>query len=94
MGRFNQVIKTGLIWLIRVYRYALSSLLGHCCRFEPSCSAYTMEAIQTHGCCKGCYLGLRRILRCHPWHPGGIDTVPAALKPVKQGKELPVRNWE
>lgn len=69
--------------MIQFYRYTISSLLGHCCRFEPSCSAYTLEAIEQHGCGKGCYLGLRRIFRCHPWHPGGIDPVP----PLSTGRK-------
>lgn len=77
MAAINQFFKTSLITLIRFYRYAISGLLGNCCRFEPSCSTYTMEAIKMHGCGKGCLLGLWRILRCHPWHPGGIDPVPA-----------------
>ena len=53
-----------------------SALLGYCCRFEPSCSSYTIEAIHVYGCIKGCYLGGRRLLCCHPWHSGGIDPVP------------------
>ncbi len=65
-----------LISLIRCYRFAISLLLGHCCRFEPSCSAYAIEAIKSRGCLKGCYLAVRRVLRCHPWHPGGCDPVP------------------
>jgi len=65
-----------LIALIRLYRFAFSALLGPCCRFEPTCSAYAIEAIKIHGSIKGCYYALRRVLRCHPWHPGGIDPVP------------------
>lgn len=65
-----------LIVLIRVYRYAISFLLGNCCRFEPSCSTYAEEAITIHGCLKGSWLTFRRILRCHPWRQGGIDPVP------------------
>lgn len=76
MATINHYIKTGLISVINLYRYAISPLLGHCCRFEPSCSSYSVEAIQQHGCIKGCYLALRRLLRCHPWHDGGIDPVP------------------
>lgn len=72
----NHRIKASLIAVIRVYRYAISMLLGHCCRFEPTCSAYAMEAIEVYGCWKGCYLATRRVLRCHPWHPGGIDPIP------------------
>ena len=59
-----------------MYRYFISPLLGNCCRFYPSCSQYTTEAIQSHGILHGNYLALRRILRCHPWCQGGIDLVP------------------
>lgn len=62
--------------MIRGYRFAFSLLLGHCCRFEPSCSCYAIEAIEIYGCLKGCHLAFWRLLRCHPWHPGGIDPVP------------------
>jgi uncharacterized protein len=72
----NRPISFALIIIIRVYRYAFSLLLGHCCRFEPSCSTYAMDAIRIHGCLRGMWLTVRRILRCHPWHPGGIDRVP------------------
>lgn len=65
-----------LLWLIRAYQLAISPLLGNRCRFFPSCSDYTMEALQAHGLLKGAWLGLRRISRCHPWHPGGYDPVP------------------
>lgn len=76
MANVKNPIKAALIAVIRVYRFAISSLLGHCCRFEPSCSAYAIEAINLYGCIKGCYLALRRVLRCHPWHQGGFDPVP------------------
>jgi hypothetical protein len=61
---------------ILVYRYALSPLLGPRCRFHPSCSAYALEAIDEHGALRGASLALRRLGRCHPWHPGGYDPVP------------------
>lgn len=51
-------------------------MLGHCCRFYPSCSSYAIEAIQRRGCFQGCYLTLKRVLRCHPWAEGGHDPVP------------------
>ena len=69
-------MQTVLIFLIRVYRYAVSPLLGSSCRFHPSCSQYALEAIECHGVLRGCWLALRRLLRCHPWHPGGHDPVP------------------
>ena len=65
-----------LLVLIRGYKYAISPLLGQNCRFFPSCSEYTAQAIQKHGACKGACLGLKRILLCHPWNPGGFDPVP------------------
>jgi putative membrane protein insertion efficiency factor len=63
--------------LIHVYRYTLSPLLGPRCRFYPSCSAYALEAIESHGALRGLWLAITRIGRCHPWHPGGYDPVPA-----------------
>lgn len=61
---------------IRAYQYLISPLLGSNCRFYPSCSHYALEAIETHGPLKGSWLGLKRILRCHPFSEGGIDPVP------------------
>ena len=66
-----------LIMLIRVYRVTISPLLGPCCRFEPSCSVYCIEALQRHGFWRGSLLGARRLLKCHPFHRGGLDPVPA-----------------
>ncbi|MGB4704178.1 MAG: membrane protein insertion efficiency factor YidD [Candidatus Saccharicenans sp.] len=62
--------------LIKAYQLLISPLLGSRCRFYPSCSEYTYEAIKKYGLLKGCWLGSRRLLRCHPWHPGGFDPVP------------------
>ncbi|MHB8078507.1 MAG: membrane protein insertion efficiency factor YidD [Candidatus Krumholzibacteriia bacterium] len=62
--------------LIVVYRRALSPLLPHSCRFSPSCSAYAAEALRTPGTLRGGLLAARRLMRCHPWHPGGHDPVP------------------
>jgi len=65
-----------LIFLIRVYQWTLSPLLGPSCRFEPSCSRYAAECLRLHGAAKGSYLAVRRVLRCHPFHPGGYDPPP------------------
>jgi putative membrane protein insertion efficiency factor len=62
--------------LIRLYQLTLSNLVFTQCRFVPTCSHYTYEAVKRHGALKGCWLGMRRILRCHPFHPGGYDPVP------------------
>jgi putative membrane protein insertion efficiency factor len=62
--------------LIRCYQYAISPMLGQNCRFFPSCSDYAAQAIEKYGAYKGAYLGLKRIIRCHPWNPGGFDPVP------------------
>ncbi|MDZ7266230.1 MAG: membrane protein insertion efficiency factor YidD [candidate division KSB1 bacterium] len=69
-------MKTILVLLIRVYQRVLSPALPPACRFYPSCSEYTCQAILKHGALKGVYLGVRRLLRCHPWHAGGYDPVP------------------
>ena len=61
---------------IRAYRLLLSPLLPKVCRFHPSCSAYALGALEVHGPLTGLYLTLRRLLRCHPFHPGGLDPVP------------------
>lgn len=65
-----------LIALIRAYQWFVSPLLGNHCRFYPSCSQYAREAIERHGALPGVWLAVRRLLRCHPWHPGGVDPVP------------------
>jgi putative membrane protein insertion efficiency factor len=69
-------MKLVLLALIRIYQYTISPLLGRRCRFFPSCSEYTAEALQKHGAIKGAGLGIKRISRCHPWNPGGFDPVP------------------
>jgi len=73
--------------LIRLYRYFVSPMLGPNCRFYPSCSCYAEEALEHHGVVRGSYLAARRILRCHPWHPGGYDPVPppSSIKHASHG---------
>ena len=65
-----------IIALIRFYQYFVSPLLGSNCRFYPSCSRYALEAFQSHGALIGLYLTVKRLLKCHPFHEGGIDPVP------------------
>jgi uncharacterized protein len=65
-----------LIAIIRFYKTFISPVLGNNCRFYPSCSTYSMEAFELHGVLKGLYLTARRLLKCHPFHEGGIDPVP------------------
>jgi uncharacterized protein len=64
------------VFLIRLYQWTVSPLLGPRCRFYPSCSHYALEAVQRFGALRGGWLALRRLLRCHPWQPGGFDPVP------------------
>lgn len=66
------------IKLIHLYRLLLSPWIGNQCRFYPTCSHYAEEALKTHGFLKGGYLTGRRLIKCHPWHPGGLDPVPPA----------------
>ncbi|NTV80814.1 MAG: membrane protein insertion efficiency factor YidD [Candidatus Aminicenantes bacterium] len=70
------MVKAAALFLIRVYQLTLSPLLGNRCRYHPTCSAYAREAIAKHGFFRGTSLGVRRLLRCHPFHAGGIDPVP------------------
>ena len=65
-----------LITLIKAYQYIISPIIGPSCRFTPTCSQYTVEAIQKYGIFKGCWLGAKRISRCHPWNEGGYDPLP------------------
>jgi uncharacterized protein len=70
------LIRQLLLLLIQVYRYTISPFLGQRCRFYPTCSAYAAEALTRYGVIKGSWLSLKRVLRCHPFHPGGHDPVP------------------
>lgn len=69
-----------VIALIRAYRYVVSPWLGNHCRFYPSCSSYAETAVARHGLFRGGWMALRRLARCHPWHPGGIDPVPEKIR--------------
>jgi putative membrane protein insertion efficiency factor len=65
-----------LVLVLRAYQLLVSPMLGPTCRFYPSCSAYAVDALRTHGLFRGVWLTVRRLLRCHPWNPGGVDLVP------------------
>ena len=65
-----------IVFLLRAYKRVVSPLLPPACRFYPTCSEYTMEAVSRHGVLKGLLLGLKRLSRCHPFHAGGLDPVP------------------
>lgn len=67
-----------LVLLVRGYQLFISPVLGSHCRFQPTCSQYALEALRMHGALKGIWLALRRVLRCHPLHPGAYDPVPPA----------------
>ena len=71
------MLKRVLIGLVCGYRLLLSPWLGSACRFEPTCSVYSLQALEQHGAAAGSYLTLRRLVRCHPWCAGGSDPVPA-----------------
>jgi len=75
-----------LLWSIRAYQLVLSPWFGPCCRFHPSCSCYAHTAIERYGAWRGTWLGLRRLLRCHPFAEGGYDPVPDA---TLAGETLP-----
>lgn len=76
MGWVEKLLLTLIRACIRAYQILLSPLLGQRCRYYPSCSAYALEAMHVHGLARGLGLALRRVLRCHPGHAGGLDPVP------------------
>lgn len=79
----REKVKQAALSMIKAYRYAISPMLGQHCRYYPSCSGYAYLAIERFGLVRGMWLGLKRLLRCHPWHEGGYDPVPD-LNPVNQ----------
>jgi uncharacterized protein len=76
LGWLLAPLTLALIALIRLYQLLISPGLPASCRFTPSCSQYTLDAVRRYGALKGAWLGVRRLVRCHPWHPGGYDPVP------------------
>lgn len=79
LRRLSAWPRVGLIGAVRAYRYLLSPVLGSACRFEPTCSAYALTALQSHGAMIGSALTVRRLMRCHPWCAGGHDPVPTQV---------------
>jgi putative membrane protein insertion efficiency factor len=75
-------MRAALLAAVRFYQRAISPNLTPRCRFQPSCSAYALEAIEVHGAARGSWLALRRIVKCAPWHPGGVDLVPERRAPT------------
>ena len=72
----SRMLRTLCVFPIRVYQRCISPVLPPACRYYPTCSAYAVEAVMTHGVLRGGWLALRRLGRCHPLHPGGLDPVP------------------
>jgi uncharacterized protein len=72
---FMRILENIFVLLVRVYQICISPFLGPCCRFYPTCSEYSIIAVRRYGPLRGAFLGLRRILRCHPFHTGGYDPV-------------------
>ena len=72
----NKILIFPLVILIKFYQYAISPWLGKNCRYEPTCSHYTLEALKVHGLFKGGFLGIKRIMSCHPWGRSGYNPVP------------------
>ncbi|PTL37695.1 membrane protein insertion efficiency factor YidD [Alkalicoccus saliphilus] len=79
-------MKRILVGMIRFYQRYISRLTPPSCRFYPTCSHYGLEAVQVHGAGKGLYLTVRRLLKCHPFHPGGIDPVPEKRSAVRKNQ--------
>ena len=76
-ARLRRLPAALLIVFVRGYQLLVSPLLGQTCRFYPSCSAYAVQSLRVHGAVRGSWLAARRLARCHPWNPGGVDLVPS-----------------
>ena len=82
-----------LIGLLKVYRLVVSPLYGNVCRYYPSCSAYALRAVSVHGAVRGSWLAGRRLLRCHPWTPGGYDPVPGTPEFAEEQRVQAEQAW-
>jgi uncharacterized protein len=87
----EHAMKWVLIGLLKAYRLLISPLYGNVCRYYPSCSAYALRAVSVHGAVKGSWLAARRLLRCHPWAPGGYDPVPRTPEFEEEQREQALR---
>ena len=76
----NEWVREGIIVVIHLYQHTVSILLGPCCRFAPSCSSYALVSVQRFGILEGARLTFKRLIKCHPFHPGGYDPVPKIIK--------------
>ena len=76
MRFITRILNLIFIGLVQFYRYCISPIKPRTCRFYPTCSTYMLQALRKYGPFKGSVLGIRRILKCHPWHPGGYDPLP------------------
>ena len=85
-------MKYVLIVLLKAYRLVISPLYGNVCRYYPSCSAYALRAVKVHGAIKGSWLAARRLLRCHPWAPGGYDPVPGTPEYAEEMQDQTLRS--
>lgn len=96
--KIQQIPESCLRALVRVYQWTLSPFIGNQCRFHPTCSNYALEALRQHGAIHGSWLALRRLAKCHPFHPGGFDAVPesaraqGSLSVIQQSEKLNASN--
>jgi len=81
----DRVVQMIFVGIVRIYRYFLSPFFGNQCRFHPTCSAYALEALQTHGGLRGGWFALKRLARCHPLNDGGVDLVPPSAQVKMHG---------
>lgn len=86
MSRIKKILAIPFIWLVRFYQAAISPYTPASCRYSPTCSSYTIEALQKHGIARGGMLALKRIFSCHPWGGSGYDPVPENEKKLNKHK--------